>query len=146
MPKTKPRKRPCKICRRWFLPNVRHIDRQKTCGAECRTELHRRQCEQLNQRNKESAKANYLQNKLQLVQEQSCNHPTEKTKPNIARPRINLCLPRRLIQETIGAQSFVIIDYIVEQIVQRHKHDNLDKRLDNKAIRAPDHRDASSSL
>ena len=35
--------RPCVVCRRWFTPDPRVGDRQKTCGrAECQREHHRR--------------------------------------------------------------------------------------------------------
>ena len=67
MPKAKTRKRPCKICKKWFMPDVRHTDRQKTCGLECRTELHRRRCAEYNKKNRKSSKADYLQKKLDEV-------------------------------------------------------------------------------
>lgn len=39
------RKRPCKICRRWFQPHPRAGDRQRVCGeADCQRERHRRTC------------------------------------------------------------------------------------------------------
>lgn len=37
------RKRPCRICRRWFRPHPRAGDRQHTCGtASCQAERRRR--------------------------------------------------------------------------------------------------------
>lgn len=37
------RKRPCRICRRWFLPHPRAGDRQRVCSASaCQKERHRR--------------------------------------------------------------------------------------------------------
>ena len=37
------RKRPCRICRRWFRPHPRAGDRQRTCGtASCQAERRRR--------------------------------------------------------------------------------------------------------
>jgi hypothetical protein len=39
------RKRPCRICRRWFQPHPRVKDRQRVCSsAECQRERHRRGC------------------------------------------------------------------------------------------------------
>lgn len=39
------KKRPCAVCRSWFLPDVRVGVRQRTCGAgECQRERHRRAC------------------------------------------------------------------------------------------------------
>ncbi len=41
MQRAKPRKRPCRVCRRWFLPDGRLKNRQKTCGnPECQREWH----------------------------------------------------------------------------------------------------------
>ncbi len=60
------RKRPCRVCRRWFSPDPRPGERQKTCGrAECRREWHRRQCEQWNRKNTNYYQENYLQQKLE---------------------------------------------------------------------------------
>ncbi len=49
MANAKPRKRPCSICRKWFLPDVRQKGRQTTWSLECRNKKHRRQCEGWNQ-------------------------------------------------------------------------------------------------
>ena len=114
MPKAKTRKRPCRICRRWFLPDVRHKDRQKTCGrSECRNEWHRRQCAQWNKKNKAYFKANYLLKKLEVL-----DRPPEAS---IARPRIQLHLPRQDIQDVIGLKSLVIIEYMIEQILKHQR-------------------------
>lgn len=46
------RKRPCRICRKWFLPNPHVKEKQQTCGrAECRRELHSRACAAWHKRN-----------------------------------------------------------------------------------------------
>lgn len=40
------RKRPCRICRRWFQPHPRAGERQRVCSSdECQRERHRRSCE-----------------------------------------------------------------------------------------------------
>jgi hypothetical protein len=39
------RKRPCRICRKWFLPHPRGGDRQHACSQpSCQGERHRRAC------------------------------------------------------------------------------------------------------
>ena len=39
------RTRPCRICRRWFVPHPRAGDRQRTCSKPaCQRERHRRAC------------------------------------------------------------------------------------------------------
>lgn len=38
-------KRPCRVCLKWFLPDVRAGDRQRVCSsADCQRERHRRAC------------------------------------------------------------------------------------------------------
>lgn len=44
-------KRPCAICRRWFLPDPRVGRRQRACGPECSAALHRRACKDWHRRN-----------------------------------------------------------------------------------------------
>ncbi len=45
MPKSIVRKKPCRICRRWFMPNPRLKERQMTCGNSlCKKEWHRKKC------------------------------------------------------------------------------------------------------
>ena len=40
------RKRPCRVCRKWFLAHPRAGSRQKVCSSEsCQRERHRRNCE-----------------------------------------------------------------------------------------------------
>jgi hypothetical protein len=121
MPKAKSRKRPCRICRRWFLPDVRHQDRQNTCGrSECRDEWHRRQCAEWNRKNKEYFKANYLVKKLEKVNDLHVGVLPVKT-PTVPAPRIRLHLPRQDIQDVMGPKLLVIIEYIIEQIIQRQR-------------------------
>jgi hypothetical protein len=45
------RKRPCSLCRKWFVPQRRAGDRQRVCSAErCQAERHRRACERWHER------------------------------------------------------------------------------------------------
>lgn len=111
MHRAKTRKRPCKICRRWFLPDVRQKDRQKTCGREqCQREHHRRLCEKWNDKNKAYFKANYLAEKLEQT----------KSPPDIPKSRIQLHLPRDVIIDRIGGQNLIIIEYVIGQIIRRN--------------------------
>lgn len=116
MNRPKIRKKPCRICRRWFVPDVRQTDRQKTCkDPKCRKEWHRRQSAKWNKRNKKYFKENYLQQKLERISHSDPNpHPLP-----LPHSRIQLNLPRKVIKDTIGLQHLIIIEYIVEQIVRR---------------------------
>jgi hypothetical protein len=119
MHKTKTRKRPCKICRRWFMPHARQKQRQKTCGRPgCQKELHRRQSQRWNHRHKDYFKANYLAAKLERIGEQT--DPLQQKPPPIVPPsRIQLWLPKDILIETIGAKHLIIQEYIAAQIIHR---------------------------
>jgi len=65
MAKTPTRKRPCRICRQWFLPDPRLKERQMTCGqTECQRQWHKKKCAEWNRKNSDYFKANYLQKKI----------------------------------------------------------------------------------
>ncbi len=120
MAKATPRKRPCKICRRWFLPNVRLKDRQKTCtDPQCQKEWHKRQCEDWNKKNIEYFKADYLTKKLKKITRAPPDSKT--TKIHLPKSRIKLRLPWSEFQEVINAEHIVIIEYLFEQYVRRYQ-------------------------
>lgn len=103
------KKRPCCICRRWFTPHSRLKDRQRTCGdPECKNEQHRRKCAEWNQRNGDYFKTNYLQKKL-----------NSKSKKTQLKSRLKTGLPKDLVQEVIGMQSLVIMEYLAQLILFR---------------------------
>ena len=104
-------KRPCSICRKWFQPDVRQKGRQKTCGPDCQKELHRRQCEAWNQKNKADHNNNYLEKKLEKANEQKTQSSAvllQQTKP---------ALPMEIIVKEYGIRSAVIVQYLVRQII-----------------------------
>ena len=139
MPKAKTRKRRCKICTKWFLPDVRHANRQKTCGPECRSELHRRRCAEYNDKNRRAAKADYLQKKLDEVDRRCRMTAAGKTDPGTTGPRIDLGLPRDVIQNAIGLRLLVVIEYVAEQILRRRK---IAGQVEKQKARAPNRLDA----
>ena len=127
MPNVKPRMRPCSICRKWFLPDVRQKGRQKTCSAECRNELHRRQCAKWNQKNLAYFKSNYLSKKLDKISKPVAEASQSSVDKNTILPsasRVNLNLPRDVICNEVGGKNLIIIEYLVEQIIGRMRHDS----------------------
>ena len=125
MPNARPRKRPCSICRRWFLPDVRQKGRQNTCSPECRKERHRRQCERWNRKNKSYFKDIYLSQKL----EQSTELPPAKPPPRQPHPliekkaivpssrRLSLHLPWDVIGNEFEKRELIVMDYCIKQLV-----------------------------
>ena len=119
MPKARTGKRPCGICRKWFLPDPRQIGRQQTCGnPACQRELHRRRCRVWNRKNRDYFKANYLSAKLERTRDPPVS--SEKNLASVTPPsRVKLWLPKQVIVEIIGAKHLVIVEYIIEQIMRR---------------------------
>jgi hypothetical protein len=109
------RKRPCRICHRWYIPHARVGDRQMTCGDPgCKRQWHRKKCADWNRKNTEYFRANYLQKKLDaLSQPQSVGGvcPVRSRSPS--------GLPREKVQEVMGIEQFVIIEYLVQHLVRR---------------------------
>ncbi len=108
-------KRPCSICRKWFQPDVRQKGRQTTCSPACQKELHRRQCEKLNKKNKADYKNNYLTKKLEKAEEEHTSNAASavlslqgQTKP---------VLPIEVIVAEYGIKPAVIIQYLAGQII-----------------------------
>lgn len=59
------RKRPCRICRRWFIPHPRAGDRQRVCGrVECQRERHRRACQAWREREGDAERRHRLEQRL----------------------------------------------------------------------------------
>jgi len=108
-------KRPCRICRRWFTPNPRLKDRQKTCGdALCKREWHRKKCSEWNKKNTDYYRTNYLQKKLDEATE---SQKTSKILP--LKSRLKTGLPHSFVQEVIGIQYLVIIEYFGQLLFGR---------------------------
>ena len=73
------RKRPCRICRKWFQPNPRVGKRQKVCSeSACQRERHRRSCASWRQRNPDYDRENRLRKQL-TAEPESTTAP--ETKP-----------------------------------------------------------------
>jgi hypothetical protein len=67
------RKRPCRICRKWFAPHPRAGDRQRACGAvSCQNERHRRACEAWRRRQPDYDREDRLRRRLVRQRETNC--------------------------------------------------------------------------
>ena len=108
-------KRPCRICRRWFIPHPRVKDRQMTCGdPRCKREWHRKKCADWNRKNAEYFRANYLQKKLDGL-----SRPKGVAGVCAVRSRSPSGLPHEKVQEVIGIEPLVIIEYLVQLLLRR---------------------------
>ena len=117
------KKRPCRICRRWFMPDPRLKDRQMTCGdAACQREWHRRKCKVWNKNNATYFRANYLQKKLDTASESAKLSKPTRPESGSALPikrSMNIGLPLEVVQEVINIQQVVIIEYFGQLLIRR---------------------------
>ena len=109
MTRSPTRKRPCRVCKRWFIPHPRLKDRQKTCAdAPCQREWHRRKCEQWNHNNVDYFKDNYLDKKLEQT--------------GTPHSRLKTGLPLCYVQQLIGTPQLIIIEYLSQLLIGRCQH------------------------
>jgi hypothetical protein len=109
------KRRPCRICRRWFTPNPRLKDRQKTCGdTQCKREWHRKKCAEWNKKNTDYFRTNYLQKKLN---DASPSETPSKILP--VKSRLKSGLPLSFVQEVIDIQHLIIIEYLAQLLLRR---------------------------
>ena len=114
---SKCKKRPCRICRRWFLPNAKLKDRQMTCGdPPCKREWHRKKCQEWNRANRDYFRANYLQKKLEAAQ---CDKAAKAHTRAPPRGLLKSGLPLQFVQEVIGVQHLIIIEYLAQLLSRR---------------------------
>jgi hypothetical protein len=114
------KKRPCKVCRRWFRPNPRVGDEQMTCGRpKCKREWHRKKCAEWNRKNREYFKGIYLKNKILAASEDNEKPGNQQNvEGKTTRTRFNLGLPRQEIQEVMGVKQLIIIEYIIHLLLR----------------------------
>ncbi len=109
------KKRPCRICRRWFMPNPRLKERQRTCGdPQCKREWHRKKCKEWNKNNPDYFRANYLQKKIDGAISFYKTSP-----PNPPKSRLKSGLPFEVVQEVFSLQHIIIIEYFGQLLFKR---------------------------
>jgi len=120
------KKRPCRICRKWFVCDPRLGDRQKTCGsAECQRKWHARKCAEWNQKNRDYFQEIYIRKRIEdcaanskgrAISSSSATDFSPQTGPSAA--PIQADFPPPGFQEVIGIQQFIIIEYIIRLLTR----------------------------
>jgi len=125
MSKTPTRKRPCRICRRWFVPNPRLKDRQMTCGtAKCQRLWHKKKCTEWNRKNTDYFKANYLQKKIDTATQCRGDPQATSAAKHLAKlpaSRMQTGMPVEYVKEVIGVELVIIHEYLA-QLLERRWH------------------------
>lgn len=117
------KKKPCRICRKWFLPDTRPGKRQKTCGnSKCKKKWHAKKCAEWNKKNQTYFSAAYLDKKLSEVSEKDSKAKTDNN-GKIPSPSVSSVfgprLPYKEIQEIMGAKELVVMDYMGRLLYRR---------------------------
>ncbi len=121
MPTTFTRRRPCRVCRRWFSPDARLKERQMTCGkAKCKREWHKKKCAEWNRKNADYFKANYLQKKIDAATQ--CRDDPEAALPiNLPPSRMKTGMPLEYVKEIIGVHLVIIQEYLAQLLDRRYR-------------------------
>jgi hypothetical protein len=97
--------RPCSVCRRWFVPDPRVRNRQRTCGsAECRRALKRRTQARWSEAHPDYWAARRLSERLSEVR--------EGPRPLRGPPAGVRQIPADIVQDEIGPQVLVILLFL----------------------------------
>jgi hypothetical protein len=109
------RKRPCRICGKWFKPDPRLGERQKTCGnKECQRKWHAKKCREWNKKNIPYFQEIDLEKRLAL-----CDPPASQATTAPLDAAATRSLPATSVQEVISIQHIVIIKYLLRLPIHR---------------------------
>jgi hypothetical protein len=92
-------KRPCRVCRRWYRPNPKLGDRQRTCGDDkCKREWNRRLCAARRCREGDRDRENRLRDRIQAVDSAQVGGEPDRA------------LNQFVVRHSIGLEAFVVVD------------------------------------
>jgi len=115
------RKRPCRVCGKWFLPKPRAGNRQKVCSdPACQRERHRRSCVQWHEKNPDYDKERRLAERVIRQDQQQYDDPLVKIAWDVLR-------------DTVGVQLAVITEEIVRLVVSFVRDAVVSQALNNTA-------------
>jgi hypothetical protein len=108
MDSPKRRKKPCSICRRWFLPDPRHGRRQKTCDAEaCRKQWYRRRQQRWRRKNPDYFPHRRLTRRLKEAEARGDCRPVRRP------PAFMAAIPWGLVQTASGLEMAVTTAFLL---------------------------------
>jgi hypothetical protein len=115
------RRKPCRICRKFYRPHARVGDRQKTCGQEsCRKAWRSRKNREAYQREREYHRGHALRKKIEQARPRA--GPTNPEKKGPKRRRRNaLQLPYEEIREALGVEASVVLSYLLTLNLRRER-------------------------
>jgi len=122
--KRKTLKRPCSICRRWFQPDRRVRDRQKTCSSpECRAERKRRSQAEWSAKNPDYWTGRRLAESVRAIEsEERTVRAVLDESPSLRR------VPEDIAQDAFSPQALVLIAFLVK-VLERRAQDEIGRQV-----------------
>ena len=114
------KKRPCRICRKWFEPHARAGERQRVCSAQrCQRERHRQACATWHGSNPDYDRAERLRRKVVPVREVPFPSPSADPMPQVdweaARDAVGV-----EVMIFVEESQKVIVDWARDAVVAQH--------------------------
>jgi len=101
------RKRPCRICGRWFQPEGRAGDRQHVCGRdECQRERHRRACAAWRAREADAERAERVRRRVEVA---LGDERAGDTGPERAPPGLEARVRWDAVRDAVGVEVLVVL-------------------------------------
>jgi len=111
MASQKRRKKPCSICRRWFLPDARLGKRQRTCGSEeCRGACKAKSQASWRKRNPDYQTDRRLRAQIKAVEREPADHRLS------APPSFMTAIPWSLVKTLMGAETAVATAFLLRMV------------------------------
>ncbi len=124
-------KRPCAVCRCWYLPDPRTRHRQKTCGLdECRIEWRRRTQARWRARNPDYAAERRLRSQAEKAEKAKTG---EATAVSIrAPPKAIDKVPWELGAEALGVPGALFIAFVLRLLLRGAKDETREQPTERK--------------
>jgi len=105
-------KKPCRVCRRWYRPDPRVGERQKTCGSpQCQREWNRRLSQARRAREPYLEREDRLRDRLQRVEGVEVGGLPQRA------------LNQEAARQAIGTEALVVIDEHCRVVLERVRHE-----------------------
>ena len=111
------KKRPCRICHIWFLPDKHAGDRQHVCSSDaCQRERHRRSCAEWHQCEGPAERADRLARRLTPPEPPLAANTMTKHGIPSDRPPTVAGLRLDVLRDAVGWQAGVVIELLAKQL------------------------------
>ena len=123
-----PKKRPCRVFGKWFLPDVHKGERQRVCtGRKCQRERHRRDCAAWRARHPDWDRADRLRRRMHVE-----DTPTAREK--IAQNPLS-GVRWDQVRDAVGTDVAVVVEEACGMVTDFSRHLHTEKRRPETGVR-----------